>query len=376
MKKFLALLLALMMVMTFCACGTKDAGATDGKKEYTNPDEIDDSMTSKDGKYEIAFVTDVGQLKDKSFNQGTFDGVKLYAANNEKSYKYYQPANGDQATNDDRYAAMKAAVDAGAKVVVCAGFMQEAALTQIASENPDVYFVFIDGYPIGLDNVAPIAFQEQQCGYFAGYAAVMEGYTKLGFCGGGGGANDACCRYGYGFAQGAQAAAAEKGIEVELNYSWLYGSTFSASPELQTMASGWYENGTEVIFACGGSMFASIAAAASENDKFVIGVDSDQSFESDTVITSALKGVGAAAQWAIGKAYDGTFSEIGGIPTSLSAADGATGLPTETWSLKNYTVDQYNELFDKVVKGEIVIDADFSKLSDDYLANVKLNIVE
>ena len=373
MKKFLALLLALMMVMTFCACGTKDAGATDGKKEYTNPDEIDDSMTSKDGKYEIAFVTDVGQLKDKSFNQGTFDGVKLYAANNEKSYKYYQPANGDQATNDDRYAAMKAAVDAGAKVVVCAGFMQEAALTQIASENPDVYFVFIDGYPIGLDNVAPIAFQEQQCGYFAGYAAVMEGYTKLGFCGGGGGTNDACCRYGYGYVQGANAAAAKKGVTVEMNYSWLYGAAFSASPELQAMASGWYETGTEVIFACGGTMFDSIAGAASANDAAVIGVDSDQSFDSETVITSALKGVGAAASWAIGKAYDGTWAEVGNVPTSLGAIDGATGLPTATWSLQNYTVAEYEAQLADVISGALVIDSDFSKL--DSMSNLNLHII-
>ena len=132
-------------------------------------------MTSSDGKYEIAFVTDVGQLKDKSFNQGTFDGVKLYAANNNLSYKYYQPANKDQATDDDRYEAMKAAVENGAKVVVCAGFMQEGALRRAAKEFTDVSFVFVDGYPITEDasvenspvlkNVAGIAFKEEQSGY-------------------------------------------------------------------------------------------------------------------------------------------------------------------------------------------------------------------
>ena len=84
--------------------------------------------------------------------------------------------------------------------------------------------------------MAGIAFKEEQSGYFAGYAAVMEGYTKLGFSGGGGGTNPACCRYGYGFVQGANAAAAEKDVQVEMNYSWEYGSSFSASPELQTMA--------------------------------------------------------------------------------------------------------------------------------------------
>ena len=147
--------------------------------DITDPDEIPDTMTSEDGKYEVAFVTDVGQLKDKSFNQGTYDGVKLYAANHGLSYKYYQPANGSEATDDDRYDAMKAAAEGGGKVIVCAGFMQAGALEKAAKDYPDSNFIFIDGWSLGLDNVAAITFQEEQCGYFAGYAAVKEGYTKL-----------------------------------------------------------------------------------------------------------------------------------------------------------------------------------------------------
>ena len=183
-------------------------------------------MTTEDGKYEIGFVTDVGQLKDGSFNQGTFDGVKLYAANHNLSYKYYMPANGDKATDEDRYDAMKAACDNGAKAVVTAGFLQEAALKKIAAEYPDVAFFFVDGGSVGA-NVAGIVFAEEQCGYLAGYAVVKEGFEKLGFTGGGGGTNPACVRYGYGFAQGANAAAAEMGKTVELNYTWQYGNSYS-----------------------------------------------------------------------------------------------------------------------------------------------------
>ena len=130
MKKLVALLLALVMVFALCACGPKDNQDTgkkdDGKKTAMKADDIPDEMTSSDGKYQVAFVTDVGDLKDKSFNQGTYDGVKLYANANSKSYKYYKPANGDKATDDDRYDAMKAAVDNGAEVVVAAGFLQGA----------------------------------------------------------------------------------------------------------------------------------------------------------------------------------------------------------------------------------------------------------
>ena len=357
MKKLIALLLSLALVLgLFAACNSSKPEDTKGNEAITNPDDIADEMTSADGKYQVAFITDVGQLKDKSFNQGSFDGVKLYAANNGKSYKYYQPANGDQATDDDRIAAMKLACDNGAEIVVAAGFMQAAALTAAATAYPNTNFVFIDGWDLGLKNVAAIAFMEHQSGYLAGYAAVMEGYTKLGFTGGGGGTNHACCRYGYGFVQGADAAAKAKGAKVEVNYSWMYGAAFSASPELQTMAAGWYANGTEVIFACGGSMFSSVAAAAAAEDAKVVGVDVDQSFQSATVITSAMKGLAEATEWAIAKHYDGKFAEIGGKPLSLGASDAAVGLPTATWSLKNWTVAEYEALFADIVAGKVTID--------------------
>ena len=391
MKKFFAMLLALVMVLSLVACGDKktddnqDNNTDDQQGEtttYTNPDDIDDNMTSEDGTYEVAFVTDVGQLKDKSFNQGTYDGVKLYAANNGLSYKYYQPANGDQATDDDRYDAMKAAVEGGAKVVVCAGFMQEGALKRAAEEFSDVSFVFIDGYSLKdsndqvLSNVAGIAFKEEQCGYFAGYAVVKEGYEKLGFTGGGGGTNPACIRYGWGFAQGANDAAKEMDKTVDLNYSWEYGATFQASPELQTMVSGWYSNGTEIVFACGGSMFQSVAAAASAEDGAVVGVDVDQSSESDTVVTSAMKGLSDAAEWAIAKVYDGTFSEIGGTDTSLGVAENSVGLPTATWSMENFSVADYEDLFQKVLNGELTIDnGSVANPAEGGLTNVNVNYI-
>ena len=377
MKKILALLLALVMVFALVACGGSSTQTPSDPQPSKAPtaDEIQDNMTSSDGKYEIAFVTDVGQLKDQSFNQGTYDGVKLFATANGKSYKYYQPANGDQATDDDRYDAMKAAVEGGAQIVVCAGFMQGTALEKAAKEFTDTKFIFIDGWSLGLDNVAGICFKEEQSGYFAGYAAVMEGYTKLGFCGGGGGTNPACCRFGYGYVQGAAAAAAAKGVNVEMRYSWEYGASFSASQELQAMADGWYVNGTEVIFACGGSMFSSVAAAAASNDALVIGVDVDQSYQSETVITSAMKGLADAVQWACAKVYNGTWSEINGNTTSsLGVESNAVALPTATWSLKNFTVAQYTELFSKVLNGELVIDADYNNLETNNYSNLKLSV--
>ena len=366
MKKFLAILLVLAMIFTLAACGKK-------KVEINSVDDIPDTMTSKDGTYKVAFVTDVGQLKDKSFNQSTYDGCKEIAYNSDISYKYYQPAGGSEATDDDRYDAMKAAAENGAEVIVAAGFLQGTALEKAAKEFPDVKFVFIDGWTMGMDNVCGIDFREEQCGYLAGYAAVMEGFTKLGFCGGGGGENAACCRYGYGYVQGAEAAAAKKGITVDMNYTWLYGATFSASPEMQALASGWYENGTEIIFSCGGTIFDSITAAASANDALVIGVDSDQSFSSDTVVTSALKGVGEAAKAAIDAAFNGKWADFGNHQVTLGAAEGAVGLPVDTWSLENWTVEEYETMFKSIADGSLTVDNDFNNLGS--TEHVNLNLV-
>ena len=401
MKKVLAIVIALAMVLCcFAACGgktgddTTTTAAPDASTEAPtgenstepvaefNYDAIADDAESADGTYEIAFVTDVGSLKDQSFNQGTWEGAKRYASENGKTYKYYAPANGAEATDDDRYDAMKAAVDAGAKIVICAGFLQETALKKAAEEFADVKFVFIDGYPVNdsnnavLTNVAPISFQEEQSGYLAGFAAVKEGYTKLGFSGGGGGENPACCRFGYGFVQGAEAAAKEMGVTVDMQYSWLYGSSFSASADLQTMLNGWYTNGTEVVFACGGSMCQSAFEAAGANDAKVIGVDVDQSSQSDTVITSATKGLREAVMFSLEKFYGDTFDEIGGTGKVLGAADNAVCLPTATWSLENFSVEDYNALLEGIKAGTVTVDADYANLSADAFSNVALNVVE
>lgn len=404
MKKVLAVLLALAMVLCIglAACTKEPANEPDNKVEETsapaqeteNPtennetpvfesyDAIADDAESADGTYAVAFVTDVGQLKDKSFNQGTWEGVKRYAYENGKTYKYYQPANGNEATDTDRYNAMKAAVDAGAEIIVAAGFMQGSALTQAAAEFTDVKFVFIDGNPLSdedgnnLTNVAPIVFQEEQSGYLAGYAVVKEGYEKLGFTGGGGGTNPAVNRYGYGFVQGANDAAKELDKEVEVNYTFLYGGSFSPSTELQTLVNGWYTNGTEVVFSCGGSISQSVFAAAGANDAYAVGVDVDQSGDSDTVITSAMKGLREAVMVALDRFYSGRFDEIGGVELNLGAADDAVGLPTDTWSLENFSVSDYEALLAALKSGSVTVDADYNNLTNDALSNVTLNVVE
>ena len=315
--------------------------------------------------YEIAVVTDVGQLMDKGFNQGTWEGAEAYAKANNKTYKYYQPANGSDATDNDRIAAMKQAITNGAKIIIAPGFLQATAMTQVAIENPDVKFVFIDGWTLtdaegkALPNVTAVVYKEQESGYLAGYAAVMGGYRKLGYTGGGGGSNPACNRFGYGFVQGADAAAKELGLEagaVTVKYSYQHGASFSASPELQAQINGWYSGGTEVVFACGGSMFESVKAAAEANPgSKIIGVDVDQSYASELVITSAVKGLKESVAKVLDQYYAGKWdADLSGKTQNLGAADDATGLPIATSRIDGFTAEQYNALFAKIKSGEIV----------------------
>ena len=306
---------------------------------------------------ELAVVTDVGQLMDGGFNQGTYEGVKQYAEANNKTYAYYQPENGANATDNDRIAAMELAIENGAKVIVAPGFLQAAAMETVAKAHTDVKFVFVDGWNMGLANVTAISYKEQESGFLAGYAAVMDGYTKLGGVFGGGGSNPACNRFCYGFMQGANAAALAKGITVEMKISFKNGSSFSASNELQAQVAAWYAAGTEVVFSCGGSMVNSVIAAANEtqNGK-VIGVDTDQSGLSQRVITSAVKGLTSSVMLVLSEYYAGEWdAKLADKTSNLGAAEDSTGLPTAdgSWRFTTFTKEQYNTLFASIKNGTV-----------------------
>ena len=309
---------------------------------------------------ELAVVTDVGQLMDGGFNQGTYEGVKEYAEANNKTYAYYQPENGANATDNDRVAAMELAIENGAKVIVAPGFLQKAAMETVAKAHTDVKFVFVDGWNFGLQNVTAISYKEQESGFLAGYAAVMDGYTKLGGVFGGAGSNPACNRFCYGYMQGANAAALAKGMapgSIEMKISFKFGGSFSASNELAAQVASWYAAGTEVVFSCGGSMVNSVISAANEtqNGK-VIGVDTDQYNLSERVITSAIKGLASSVKLVLSQYYAGEWdSKLADSTSNLGAAEDSTGLPTATtsWRFNTFTVEQYNALFNQIKNGTI-----------------------
>ena len=330
MKKLLAMLLVLAM-----ALGVAPAFAEEAET------------------YELALVTDVGTIDDKSFNQGAWEGLMQYAEENGITYKYYQPP---QQSDEDYLATIKLAVDGGAKIVVTPGYLFEVSVYEAQSLYPDVHFILLDGEPHDADynyetkeNTAPILYAEQQAGYLAGYAAVKDGFTKLGFMGGM--QVPAVIRFGYGFVKGADDAAAEMGLEagsVTVNYT--YTGSFNATPEAQSMAAAWYNDGVEVIFGCGGAVGNSVMAAAEAAGAYVIGVDVDQSGESETVITSAMKGLGDSVYQTIAAYYAGEFP--GGVTTVKDASNNGVQLPMETSKFMNFTQEDYDAVYAKLASNE------------------------
>lgn len=317
----------------------------------------------EDGKYEIALVTDVGNIDDKSFNQSAWEGVVAFAKEHKVSYNYYKPTE-DSTTA--RVETIKTAIDTGAKVVVCPGYLFEEAVYEIQNNYPETQFLLLDGEPHDANynyktasNVHCILYQEEQAGYFAGYAAVKDGYTKLGFLGG----QDvpAVIRYGYGFVQGANDAAKEMKVEDKVSIKYWYSGSFAPTDEIKTKMESWYSDGTEVVFACGGGIYLSATSAAEAANKKVIGVDKDQYFESEAIITSAMKDLTTSVKLALKDLYATNDlkwpTDLAGKTSTLGAADNCVGLPTAktSWRLTKYTVDEYEKLFEDVKSGKVKI---------------------
>ena len=311
MKKFFALLLSLAMVLALVACG---------QKETTTPDDTqtpDD--TTPEVEYKVAMITDYGDITDQSFNQTTYEACKAFAEDNSIEFSYFKPAGDNTA---DRVAMIEKAVDEGFNVIVMPGYAFGGAIVEAAPEFPDVKFIALDvaagdlletavakageSYDytpenwdlnkyVDMSNVYCAVYQEELCGYMAGYAAVKLGYKNLGFLGGM--SVPAVVRYGYGFVQGVDAAAADMGLtDVKVNY--IYGGQFFGDADITAVMDTWYQGGTEVVFACGGGIYTSAVDAAKKANAKVIGVDVDQAGViakyagvDGMTVTSAMKGL-------------------------------------------------------------------------------------
>lgn len=301
-----------------------------------------------------------GSIDDKGYMQGAWDGVLSFSERTGQTRKYYETKDSSSKGISD---AIRLSVLGGAKTIIATDDDFNHALYEAQDTYPDVHFISLTGVPTDpltgeqrmSENFVGLDFAEGQAGFLAGYAAVSEGYRSLGFMGGM--AVPAVISFGYGYLAGADYAAQELGLEpgsVQVRYC--YTGTFNPSPEVLSMASSWYSDGVEVIFACGGLIGSSIMKAAENNGGKVIGVDTDQSGDSPTVITSAMKYVDTGMLAALEAFEDDSFQ--GGCQIALDAKTNAVGLPLETSQFDNFTEEQYQAIYAKLAAGEIDIPDD------------------
>ena len=379
MKRILALVLALCMVFALCACGNGDKDA----KETDTPDETT---------YKVAMITDSGDITDKSFNQTTYEACKAFCADSDVDFQYYKPTAD---TTEARVEMIDQAVADGYNVIVMPGYLFAGAIVEAAPQNKDVKFIALDvslgdlleagvtakgekyDYEpdnwkledyVDMSNVYCAVYQEELCGYMAGYAAVNLGYTKLGFLGGM--AVPAVVRYGYGFVQGANAAAVELDTKIEINY--VYGGQFQGDADITAKMDTWYANGTEVVFACGGGIYTSAAEAAAKVNAKVIGVDVDQAgiidgdYGDGITVTSAMKGLYPATYDTLTDVIvNGKWADyVGKIETlGLVSGDDPTlnyvQIPMDStqWD-DNFTKDDYKALVKAMFDGTVKVSND------------------
>ena len=392
MKKILALVLALCMVFALCACGNTPADGNKPAEESKAPAAEESNAPVEEPEattYKVAMITDYGDITDQSFNQTTYEGCKEFCEANGVEFKYYKPAGDSTA---ERVAMVDAAVADGYNVVVMPGYAFGETITQVADLYPDVKFIALDvsqgdlgDYQIP-ENVTCAVYQEELCGYMAGYAAVKLGYTKLGFLGGM--AVPAVVRYGYGFVQGADAAATELGADVTLNY--VYGNQFSGDADITAYMDTWYANGTEVVFACGGGIYISAAEAAAKVGGKVIGVDVDQAPTIDAygegmTVTSAMKGLAPTVKAILGELIlKDNWAEYAGKINTLGLVSGTdveanyVQIPYEStqWS-DTFTKDDYAALVAAMFDGTVTVSNNtetepaVQTITVDYQGNIK-----
>ena len=358
MKKFLAFVMAASMALSLAACG----GSTPASSTASTTTEATTEAAASGSKTDVAFVTDVGNIDDQSFNQYTWQGVQDFCSANSLNANYYRPTEDSDAA---RLEQMDNAVNDGAKSIVVAGYLFGSSIAEAQAKYPDVQFLALDVSTADLGDKAPtsntalITYKEEQAGYLAGYAAVYDGYKELGFLGGM--AVPAVIRYGYGFVQGADAAAKEIGA-TDVNIKYWYSGGFAATDAVKNKMDGWYSEGTEVVFACGGPVCESCDAAAQANGGKMIGVDVDQSGRFDTVVTSAMKGLAESVNEALTDALNNGWKftdAYAGKQAVLGAAENCVGLPMSTSKFTKFTQEQYDAMYAAIVDGSLVIDDSF-----------------
>lgn len=376
----------LILLFTCAGCGTSAATVEETKSPEPDctvtpapsPEHSDPQMPSASpvhnaerdyyGDYmesggEVALVIDCNSVEDNGYNQAAYEGARTYAQAAGVSYSCYCAGND---TDEAYVTALETAIANDAKLVICVSAHFEQALGSLQDDFPDIHFLLLDGVPRDASgrelpiapNVHCISYHEEEAGYLAGYMAVMEGYTNLGFIGGE--TFPSIKRYGTGFLQGIDAAACELNISDDITVEYAYTDTILPDQKIEEASAKWYKSGTEIIFACGGSIYESVLASAEATGGLLIGADTDHSSVSELFLTSAIKEI----KYSVIMTLDEYFAcgniwpeDLAGQMTTYGISDKCIGLPVSdhAWRFEKVLYADYSKLLSRIRNGEIVI---------------------
>ena len=338
-KKLIALTLSALMVTGLVGCGNSEDTKVDTKVDF-----------------KVGMVTDAGTIDDKSFNQGTWEGILKAKEELGVESNYIKPAG---TTEADYMKEIGNLYDTGYKFIVAPGFKFETAIFNAQAKYPDAKFVIIDGSPnngkegdareakVG-ENTVAVFFAEHEAGFVAGVATALQlKEGELGFIGGM--ESPVISKFDYGFRAGVKAA----NPKCELTVRYL--NSFSDSALAKSVANQMHKDGVDVIYTAAGAAGTGAIEAAKENNKMAIGVDVDQSpLAPDNIISSTMKNVNVSIVNLVGEILEDNYQ--GGQVIVNTLASGGVGLSDTTKDhVSKDILDYVNEQAGKIKSGEIVV---------------------
>lgn len=331
MKKIVGLLLAIsMMAVVVTGCGSTESNKG--------------GEVAKDSS--VMMVADVGGVNDQSYNQGAWEGIQAFEKETGTKVAFIETIQmSDLATNFDK------AVDGEYDLIWGIGFNTANPLNDSAKMNPELTYAIVD-HDFGgeiLDNVTSAMFNVEEASYVVGYIAGLTTETnKVAYIGGM--RSPVMDLFEYGFKAGVDHAAKELGKEIKVEVQ--IAESFSDAAKGKAIAASLYNDGSDIIFVAAGATGSGVIEQAIEEDKWVIGVDRDQSYLAPkNVLTSALKNVGIVTEDISKRIIDG--EELGGQVIKYGLDNGGVGIPEDNPNMDPKVYEKALEIQDLIIKGEI-----------------------
>jgi basic membrane protein A len=345
-KKLMVLLLATVMIGSLTACGGSKKEAPDKESSVTS----ESNETTNEGgstDFSASIVCDTGGVNDQSYNQSAWEGLQQFGQETGAKVSYLESSQAtDYTTNFDKLS------DEDLDLIWGNGYNVAEAFLNSANMNPDKTYAILD-YDFGAEtpeNVACATFSVQDSSFLVGYIAGLTTETnRVGYIGGM--KSPTMDFFEYGYRAGVDYAAKELGKEITVDIQ--YGESFSDAAKGKAMAASMYSSGSDIIFQAAGGLGVGVIEGAAEEDKWVIGVDRDQSYLApENILTSALKTVGIATDELSKKMMDG--EDIGGKTFAYGLKEGAVGIPDTNPNLDPAIYEKAMKLQEKMQAQEVI----------------------